>query len=136
MLTKLERQQELEEGLGNALARVEDLEKIEEMHRKMNGELRQEVYDWKTKANQNVVLQNKIDVQKQIIEELSMFAITDRGKFEGVGAHDDLVMGLALANAATQHSHDTFVLIDDLEFFDAEPIPNDPLTSGILGLNL
>jgi len=71
MLTKLERQQELEEGLGNALARVEDLEKIEEMHRKMNGELRQEVYDWKTKANQNVVLQNKIDVQKQIIEELS-----------------------------------------------------------------
>ena len=71
MLTKLERQQELEEGLGNALARVEDLEKIEEMHRKMNGELRQEVYDWKTKANQNTVLQNKIDVQKQIIEELS-----------------------------------------------------------------
>ena len=71
MLTKLERQQELEEGLANALARIEDLEKIESTHRKMNGELRQEVYDWKTKANQNVVLQNKIDVQKQIIEELS-----------------------------------------------------------------
>jgi hypothetical protein len=75
-------------------------------------------------------------VTDQIIEELSMFAITDRGKFEGVGAHDDLVMGLALANAATQHSSETFVLIDDLDLFDAEPIPNDPLTSGILGLNL
>jgi len=75
-------------------------------------------------------------VTDQIIEELSMFAITDRGKFEGVGAHDDLVMGLALANAATQHSSEVFVLIDDLELFDAEPIPNDPLTSGILGLNL
>jgi len=71
MINKMEREKELEEGLGNALARIEDLEKIESTHRKMNCELRQEVYDWKTKANQNVVLQNKIDVQKQIIEELS-----------------------------------------------------------------
>ena len=71
MINKMEREKELEEGLGNALARIEDLEKIESTHRKMNGELRQEVWDWKQKANQNTVLQNKIDVQKQIIEELS-----------------------------------------------------------------
>ncbi len=71
MINKMEREKELEEGLANALARIEDLEKIESTHRKMNGELRQEVWDWKQKANQNTVLQNKIDVQKQIIEELS-----------------------------------------------------------------
>ena len=71
MLNKLERIQELEEALGNALARVEELEKIETMHRSLNGELRQEVYDWKTKANQNVNLQNKIDGQKVIIEQLT-----------------------------------------------------------------
>jgi len=71
MINKMEREKELEEGLGNALARIEDLEKIESTHRKMNAELRQEVWDWKQKANQNTVLQNKIDVQKQIIEELS-----------------------------------------------------------------
>ena len=41
-------------------------------------------------------------VTNMLIEELSMFSITDSGKFEGVGAHDDLVMSLALANAATQ----------------------------------
>ena len=71
MLNKLERIQELEEALGNALARVEELEKIETMHRSLNGELRQEVYDWKTKAHQNVNLQNKIDGQKVIIEQLT-----------------------------------------------------------------
>jgi len=71
MINKMEREKELEEGLANALARIEDLEKIESTHRKMNGELRQEVWDWKQKANQNTILQNKIDVQKQIIEELS-----------------------------------------------------------------
>ena len=27
-----------------------------------------------------------------LIEELSMFAITDKGKFEGIGAHDDMVI--------------------------------------------
>ena len=71
MLNKIERIQELEEALGNALARVEELEKIETMHRSLNGELRQEVYDWKTKAHQNVNLQNKIDGQKVIIEQLT-----------------------------------------------------------------
>ena len=65
-----------------------------------------------------------------------MFAITDSGKFEGVGAHDDLVMGLALANASTQHSGETFVLIDDLDLFNSEPIPNDPITTGVWGLNI
>jgi hypothetical protein len=76
-------------------------------------------------------------VTDQIIEELSMFSITEGGKFEGVGAHDDLVMGLALANAASHQSSETFILLDDMDLFNnEEPMMNDPLTAGILGLNL
>ena len=63
-----------------------------------------------------------------------MFAITDKGKFEGVGAHDDLVMGLALANAATQTMAEQFVLIDDFGVFDTNTDILGPV--GITGLNL
>ena len=71
-----------------------------------------------------------------IVDELSMFSILDNGRFAGVGAHDDLVMGLALANSSPQHSGETFVLIDDLDLFNSEPIPNDPITTGVWGLNI
>ena len=67
-----------------------------------------------------------------LIEEMSMFAITERGKFEGVGAHDDMVMSLALANAATYQNNDNFILLDDLGLFDdATPKPN----RNAIGLN-
>ena len=67
-----------------------------------------------------------------IIEELSMFSITQSGKFEGVGAHDDMVMSLALANAATYQNNDNFILLDDLGLFDdATPKPN----RNAIGLN-
>ena len=56
-----------------------------------------------------------------LIEELSMFSITDSGRFEGVGAHDDLVMSLALANAATQSPGENFILLDDMDLFDTTP---------------
>lgn len=69
-----------------------------------------------------------------LIEELSMFSITTSGKFEGVGAHDDLVMSLALANAATQGSGEQFILLDDLDIFDT-PTTHPRNMSGILGLN-
>jgi len=52
-----------------------------------------------------------------LVEELSMFAITERGKFEGIGAHDDMVMSLALANAATYQANENFILLDDLGLF-------------------
>ena len=74
-------------------------------------------------------------VTDTILEELSMFAITDSGRFEGVGAHDDLVMGLALANAATHQSIDNFVLLDDLDVFGSSEPVNNLLGGGILGLN-
>ena len=70
-----------------------------------------------------------------IVEELSMFSITDSGKFEGVGAHDDLVMALALANAATQTPSESFLLLDDMEVFEAPEQPVTGLPPGILGLN-
>ena len=70
-----------------------------------------------------------------IVEELSMFSITESGKFEGVGAHDDLVMGLALANAATQTPTEAFMLLDDMEIFDAPNLPQMGLPQGIMGLN-
>lgn len=60
-------------------------------------------------------------VTSALIEELSMFAITERGKFEGVGAHDDMVMSLALANAATYQASDNFILLDDMGIFDDAP---------------
>jgi len=71
-------------------------------------------------------------VTDNIIAELSMFAITDNGKFEGVGAHDDLVMGLALANAATHTATEQFILIDDFDVFNSEP---EVGLEGVLGLN-
>lgn len=70
-----------------------------------------------------------------LIEELSMFSITDTGKFEGVGAHDDLVMALALANAATQTPSESFMLLDDMEIFDAPETPLLNNYSGMIGLN-
>jgi len=70
-----------------------------------------------------------------LIEELSMFAITERGKFEGIGAHDDMVMSLALANAATYQASDNFILLDDLGLFnDAPQRPKQGFSSSI-GLN-
>ena len=71
-------------------------------------------------------------VTSTLIEELSMFAITERGKFEGVGAHDDMVMSLALANAATYQATDNFILLDDMGLFDDSPKPK--MNYG-LGLN-
>ena len=74
-------------------------------------------------------------VTDTILEELSMFAITDSGRFEGVGAHDDLVMGLALANAATHQMLDNFILLDDLDVFGNNEPQNNFVGGGILGLN-
>ena len=74
------------------------------------------------------------ELTNALIEELYMFSITESGKFEGVGAHDDLVMSLALANAATQNPNDVFMLLDDLEIF-ADPKPTNTSIGGMLGLN-
>tara|TARA_Y100001937_G_C7108912_1_gene326512 strand:+ start:152 stop:1345 length:1194 start_codon:yes stop_codon:yes gene_type:complete len=69
-----------------------------------------------------------------LIEELSMFSITAAGKFEGVGAHDDLVMSLALAVACATKTSDVFMLLDDMGIFD-EPKPMNRSLGGMMGLN-
>ena len=76
-------------------------------------------------------------VTNLIIEELSMFSITAAGKFEGVGAHDDLVMGLALANSATHTLNESFVLLDDIDIFDS-PVTTQvgQMGGGVFGLNI
>jgi len=74
-------------------------------------------------------------VSAVLIEEMSMFAITERGKFEGIGAHDDMVMSLALANAATYQANDNFILLDDLGLFDDGPQRPQRATNNAIGLN-
>ena len=63
-----------------------------------------------------------------------MFSITDRGRFEGVGAHDDLVMALALANSATHLMGETFVLIEDMDIFGDKQPDTFNINPGITGL--
>jgi len=78
---------------------------------------------------------NSRKMSQALLEELSMFSITQSGKFEGVGAHDDLVMGLALANAASQTPTEAFMLLDDMGIFEA---PEEPLygqNASMVGLN-
>ena len=74
-------------------------------------------------------------VSSLLIEELSMFAITERGKFEGIGAHDDMVMSLALANAATYQANDNFILLDDLGLFNETPNDGRKPVRNAIGLN-
>jgi len=78
---------------------------------------------------------NSRKVMNMLIEELSMFSITQAGKFEGVGAHDDLVMSLALANAATHNSTEVFMLLDDMGIFDEPKQQLARPASGLVGLN-
>ena len=72
-----------------------------------------------------------------IVDELSMFSILDNGRFAGVGAHDDLVMGLALANSATHTLNESFVLLDDIDIFDS-PVTTQvgQMGGGVFGLNI
>ena len=78
---------------------------------------------------------NSRKMTSMLIEELSMFSITDSGKFEGVGAHDDLVMALALANAASQTATEAFILLDDMEIFGEPQKPLIGQKSSLMGLN-
>ena len=48
-----------------------------------------------------------------IVFELGMFGINEKGKLTGIGAHDDTVMALALANRATREFREKMVLLDD-----------------------
>ncbi len=76
------------------------------------------------------------NVTKSIIQEMSAFGINVNGKIEGVGAHDDIVIALALANYATKTFNDAFIDIDDEGFLNQEPDPmQNFLGGGIYGIN-
>jgi hypothetical protein len=75
-------------------------------------------------------------VTKLIEQELGAFGINANGKIEGVGAHDDIVIALALANYATKQFADTFIDIDDNGMFNQKPTGIQQIGSGIYGINL
>ena len=55
----------------------------------------------------------------QLEQELNRFGMQKNGRLESVGTHDDLAMGLALANWATKEFKGSVVLLDDvMENFD------------------
>ena len=57
--------------LKRANVRIADLTQIEDMHRRLNGELRKDIYQWKMKAHENAKLESKIIGQKQLITDLT-----------------------------------------------------------------
>jgi phage FluMu gp28-like protein len=74
-------------------------------------------------------------VTDAIVQELGAFGINAHGKIEGVGAHDDIVIALALANYATKTFSDTFLDIDSGSLFSSAP--NTPSKGGgFYGINL
>ena len=74
-------------------------------------------------------------VTDNIMEELSFFNISESGRFEGVGAHDDLVMGLAIANSATHDMLESIVLLDDMGIFDNLQPQAVGIGGGMYGIN-
>ena len=53
-------------------ARVADLKSIEETHRKLNQELRKEIWQWKEKAGEVESLESRVKQQQELISELSI----------------------------------------------------------------
>ena len=52
--------------------RMKDMEKIESVHRKLNGELRKEVYEWKIKAAKADEYKTTIEQQRMVISDLTL----------------------------------------------------------------
>ncbi len=73
-------------------------------------------------------------VSDAIIQELEAFGISSTGKIEGLGAHDDIVIALALANHATKSFNDAFIDIDSSGLFGT-PARQD-FGGGIYGINM
>ena len=62
---------DLEERIDKLTERVKELEDISEGHRKLNGELRKEIYYWKEKSSEMVKCKNLLQGYKKVIEDLS-----------------------------------------------------------------
>ena len=62
---------DLEERIDKLTERVKELEDISEAHRKLNGELRKEIYYWKEKSSEMEKCKNLLQGYKKVIEDLS-----------------------------------------------------------------
>jgi len=56
---------DLEERIDKLTERVKELEDISEAHRKLNGELRKEIYYWKEKSSEIVKCKNLLQGYKK-----------------------------------------------------------------------
>lgn len=85
---------------------------------------------------------NSRQMSNAIISELEAFGISSSGRIEGLGAHDDAVIALALSNHATKSFNDAFVDIDSEGLFGNVVNPQQSILSqsnfggGIYGINL
>ena len=74
--TQIEAQRQLNIVLKNKIIdshkKIKELENIEDVHRKINGQLRKEVYDWKIKAAKADEYKTTIEQHRQIISDLSV----------------------------------------------------------------
>ena len=62
---------DLEQRIDTLTKRVKELEDISKGHRKLNGELRKEIYYWKEKSAESEKDKNFLQGYKKVIEELS-----------------------------------------------------------------
>ena len=62
---------DLEQIINTITKRVKELEAISEGHRKLNGELRKEIYYWKEKAAETDKCKNLLQGYKKVIQDLS-----------------------------------------------------------------
>ena len=61
---------DLEERIDKLTNRVKELEDISEGHRKLNGELRKEIYYWKEKSAESEKDKNLLQGYKNVIHDL------------------------------------------------------------------
>ena len=62
---------DLEQRIDKLTERVKELEDISEAHRKLNGELRKEIYYWKEKSAESEKDKNLLQGYKNVIHDLS-----------------------------------------------------------------
>jgi thymidylate synthase len=62
---------DLEQRIDTLTKRVKELEDISEGHRKLNGELRKEIYYWKEKSAESEKDKNLLQGYKNVIHDLS-----------------------------------------------------------------
>ncbi len=62
---------DLEQRIDTLTKRIKELEDISEGHRKLNGELRKEIYYWKEKSAESEKDKNLLQGYKNVIHDLS-----------------------------------------------------------------